>query len=98
MADTKDGRSAGPKPSASDPGADGGVGFKFNQVGRQEPAAQVLVPQVDPAMRRRRFFIVGLAILALIVLALIVANPFGFEKSGGSGRGGEFNPPEHSLQ
>ncbi len=92
MSEGKDRRDTAP-PDSGGAGGDG-LGFKFNPVGREEPAREVLVPRVDPAVRRRTFLILGLAVIAVILLILVVANPFGIENRGGSGRGGgSFDAP-----
>jgi hypothetical protein len=90
MPESKNDLNTAPERPVTGPGA----GFKFNPVGREEPASRVLVPQVDPAVRRRTRLIIGLAVIAIILLILLAANPFGVESAGGSGRGGgSFDPP-----
>jgi hypothetical protein len=67
---------------------------RFNAVGRDELAREVLVPKTDPAVRRRTVIILGFALLALFALVLVVANPFGVTRGGGSGSSGRsFDPP-----
>ena len=86
---------SGPTP-VSDSNADAvrDLGFKFNQVQREDPASAVLVPQVDAAARRRRVVFVALALLAVALLALISRNRLGVETVGGTTRpGGTFRAP-----
>jgi len=80
-------------PSSSAGNAQGTGGLRFNQVGGDEPAQQILVPKMDAAVRRRTILFAGIAIFAILVLVLLIANPFGIRRMGGSGgSGGEFGP------
>lgn len=71
--------------------------FKFNTVGREETATEVLVQQVDPATKMRNMII---GIVAVIVLGGIVWA--GFKESGTAifkdhGEGKQFQAPEHDA-
>jgi len=80
---------AHPKPA---PDEGGGIGFKFNQVGRDDPAPEVLVPQVDPGVRRRAVVAALLALAAILLLIVVSARRFGVESGGGGGGGGGDRP------
>lgn len=89
-----------PPKSLSTPAADSNadavrdLGFKFNQVQREDPASAVLVPQVDAATRRRRVVFIALAVLAVALLALLSRNRLGVETVGGStNRAAPFRAP-----
>lgn len=96
MADSKQGRDDGtPSPPGSD---DSGIGLKFNQVGREDYAREVLTPKVDAAVRRRTYLIVGLAVLAFVLLILVSINRFGVETSGGGANPDRaFDRPEPNI-
>lgn len=82
-------------------GRDPSGGIKFNQVGRDEPAPEILAPRIDPSMRRRTLVIACLAVVAILLLVLVIANPFGVQRSGeASGGNRRFerpSPPEAGL-
>lgn len=69
-------------------------GVKFNSVGREEPARTILTPRADPALRRRTFVALVFVVIAVLLLILVVASPFGVERSDPNrGRGGSFDVP-----
>lgn len=47
-------------------------GLRFNSVGVEEPAREVLVQQVDPAVKRRTMIFVTLAVVAVLALVITI--------------------------
>lgn len=64
-----------PPPSSSST-----IGLKFNNVGREEPAREIIAAKMDPAARRRAFLISGMVAIAFIALIITIfmreGNPF----------------------
>ncbi len=71
------------------------AGVRFNRVQREEPAPAVLVPQVNPAQRRRRAIFVALVLVAVGLLLFVSINRLGVQTQGDSGFQGpeRFGPP-----
>ena len=80
MPDSSDSRTTGTPPAATGKETAGGPGIKFNHVGREEPAKEVLTPQIDPALRRRRIGFIFLALIALAVLIAVSLIRFGLSR------------------
>lgn len=80
-----------PPPAASpDPG------LRFNNVGREEPANEILKAQLDPAVRRRTVAFGSLVLVVLAVLIYVI-----FLRSGGTvepEREAPFRPPPPSVK
>ena len=81
------------------PPADAAPGIRFNAVQRDEPAAVVLTPQVDPALRRRRALFLALAVAAIALLLFVSLNRLGVQTQGGDGgrKGARFGPSPEST-
>lgn len=79
-------------------GSGNNSGVRFNQVQREEPAAVVLTPQVDPALRRRRIVFVALAVAAALLLLLVSRNRLGVQTDGGPTSNRSFQPPPREIQ
>jgi hypothetical protein len=64
------------------PSGSGSLGFKFNQVGREEAATEIYRPQIDPATKQRRALIIGLVAVFFVLMLYInwvrtgKVNPF----------------------
>ena len=99
MPDSSDNGKIGSTSSAAGKGTEGGIGIKFNQVGREEPAQEVLTPQIDPALRRRRFFFILLATVALAALIVVSLIRFGLTQAPtGEVKGERLRPPEQRFE
>jgi len=72
-----------------------GLGFKFNQVQGEEPAREIIVPQIDAATRSRRLLFIGLAVIAIVLLLFVSRNRLGVVTVGGEAKPNTtFRPPQ----
>ena len=72
-----------------------GLGFKFNQVQGEEPAREIIVPQIDAATRSRRLLFIGLAVIAIVLLLFVSRNRLGVVTVGSEAKPNTtFRPPQ----